>query len=199
VKGGRFQALDLSKLTNVVAITDDAHRGRGDFDGQGRALPAEWLPPDATGAADRVYPSGYYCPSPASGIPFAFPDISSGLAAAVGCDGQSLELGERGAKRLHLLLASVGQQEEVAFTLQLDSGGTEQVQVRVPGWTEGPQGRPGEVGAYAPYLRTLTQDEGSASACLYHRVLAPSSGLVVSVQLPNEPTVRMLAVTAEGE
>jgi hypothetical protein len=197
VQGGEFRAIDLSKLANVIAVTDDAHRARGDFDGEGRSFPAECLPPDQSGAADRLYPSGYYAPASAHSVPFSFPDLASGCGGAVACDGQSLSLGERGVSRIHLLLASAAAQEQVALGLKRDTGEVEQVTLAVPGWR--PTGPEQEVGAYAPYVRTLTGDDASAPACLYHRTIAPSTGLAVSLELPRQPSVRIMAITVEGE
>ena len=198
VRGGSFRTIDLAKATNVVAVTDDAHRGRGDFDGQGRSLPAEWVPPDQTGAADRIYPSGYYAPStPLAEVPFAFPDASSGVAGAVACNGQQIVLGSKPVKRVHLLLASSEQQDQITLGLRLADGQAEQVTLAAPGWTELPPDYPRDVGAYTPYLRALGGDDPSHSASLYHRTLAPASAGAIALDLPVHPSVKILAITVE--
>ena len=85
--------------------------------------------------------------------------------------------------------------------------------VKVPAWTDSAadssaglplEGRranvaehANEIGAYAPYLRTLTGDDATVSASLYHRVAAPTKGVAVSLELPQQPSVKILAVTVE--
>jgi len=199
VRGGRFSTLDLGKYSNVVAITDDAHRSRGDFDGQGRSFPAELLPPDQTGAGDRTYPAAYYSPSaPTDEIPFRFPDTSSGVAGAVACDAQSIPLGEKGVKKVHLLLASTGQQSETAFAVRLANGTSEQASVVTPPWRSVVSDGSG-IGAFCRYARTITNDDAAAPAVLYHRVIAPVNGRAISLELPREPTVKIMAITIEGD
>ncbi len=195
VTGGKLRTLDLSTLTNVIAVADDSHRARGDFDGQGRSFPAEWFAPDQTGAEGRIYPGGYYSPSPSWWAPFLFPDASSGVGGAVACDGQSIPLGDPGAKRVHLLLASTVGQEEVALGLKLADGKVETVTMKASPWRS-ISGQLEEVGAFSPYVRSPRGDE-AAPAYLYYRVIAPSSGSAVSLELPKQPSVKIVAVTVE--
>jgi hypothetical protein len=184
----------------VVAVTDDAHRSRGDFDREGRSFPAEWVPPDASGAADRLYPSGYYSPfPPAEQVPFAFPDTSSGIAGAVACDGQTIPLGEKGARRVYLLLASTGEQGEAPLGLKLADGQVEQAAVSAWPWLGTAPGAAQDVGLFAPYARTLSGDDGTAPARLYQQVVMPSSGPALALELPKQPWVRILAITAEEQ
>ena len=194
VRGGGFRTLDLSKLTNVVAITDDSHRTRGDFDGQGRSFPSEWLPPDQSGAADRVYPSGYYSveqdPAP---VPFAYPDVSAGMGGAVACDGQTIPLGESGAKDIHLLVASTAERDSVTVRLELADGSAEEARVETPVWTEvGPDAW--NVAAYTPYLRALTTDEIKRGH-LFRRSFSAANGKAISLTLPVHPSMKIVAIT----
>ena len=200
VRGGAFKTLDLTSLANMVAITDDAHRSRGDMDGQGRSLPAEWLPPDQTGAADGIYPTAYYAPLVGTeGVPFLFPDTSTGVAGAVACDGQAIPLGDKGVTRVHLLLANTGEDREIGFGLQLADGALQQVTVSAPAWRSAAPSGTEDIGLSCPYLRTMTNDDGTAPGVLYHRVVSSSTGRAVSLALPKEPSVKILAVTVEGE
>lgn len=195
VTGGKLRTIDLSALTNVIAVADDSHRARGDFDGQGRSFPAEWFAPDQTGAEGRVYPSGYYSPSPSWWAPFLFPEASSGVGGAVACDGQSIPLGGSGARRVHLLLASSFGQEDVSLGLKLADGKVETVTMKVSPWRS-TSGQLEDVGAFSPYLRSPRGDEATP-AYLYYKAIAPSSGSAVSLELPKQPSVKIVAVTVE--
>lgn len=195
VTGGGFRPVELSRLANVTAISDDTHRARGDFDGLGRSLPAEWLAQRA-GAADRLWPSGAYAPSPGEPVPFLLPDMASGVAGAVACDGQLLALGSSPVRRSHLLLASASEGAEVGLRVTLADGSTDQVAVMAPAWTDDPLSHPGRVGLYAPYVRALTGDDAATPVALYHAVVTSSRG-AMSVELPRRPAVKLLAVTVE--
>ncbi|MBE9566716.1 MAG: hypothetical protein IMF16_08195 [Proteobacteria bacterium] len=196
VRASGVRAVDLASVVNVPAVTSDTHRARGDFDGQGRTFPAEWMPPDRSGAAEDLYPSGYYSPGEAwLAIPFTFPDAQSGVGMGVACTGQSIPLGEQGVNRIHLLAASTAGARSTTFGLRSSDGETEQVELMVPSWTQ-PEG-PARIGAYAPYVRTLTSDVAGPAVYLYHLTLEPSGGAAVSLELPREPWIRMLAITVE--
>ena len=196
VRGGAFRALDLSSLTNVVAVTTDSYRAKGDFDGSGRSLPAEGLCPDVSGATEGLYPSGYYAPILGSELPapFSYPDVSSGVGAAVACDGQSLELGP-GVKRVHLLAASTGAAQQITVTLKSADGASRETTVQAPSWLEKAEGVP--VAACTRYVRTLNGDDASTPAYLYHLTLAAEGA--VRLELPNKAAVKILALTVEAE
>ena len=196
VRPTKVHPIDLAQYANVRAITADSYRARGDFDGRGSSLPAEWLPPDQTGPREHLYPDGYYAPgTPRTDIPFAFPPVTSGVGAAVACSGQSIPLGERGAAQVHLVIASTEGARPTTFQLTDDSGEVHQVAVPVPPWDERIQGMP--IAAYSPYIRTLSGDDTGRGAYLYHLTLSPPSGTAVSLGLPQEPWIKLLALTVE--
>jgi hypothetical protein len=196
VRGGAFRALDLSSLTNVVAVTTDSYRAKGDFDGNGRSLPAEGLPPDLSGATEGLYPSGYCAPNsePDPPVPFSYPDVSSGAGAAVACDGQSIELGP-GVKRVHLVAASTSAAQQVTVMLKSADGASREAMLQVPSWLERAEGAP--VAAGTRYVRTLSGDDAARPAYLYHLTLAAEGA--VTLELPRNPAVKILALTVEGE
>jgi len=196
VRGSRVRHVDLTSLANVVAVTTEAYRARGDFDGRGRSLPAEWLAPDLSGPREQVYPSGYYAPGdPKAEAPFVFPETSSGAGGCVACAGQSIPLGDAGGGQVHLLLASTAGTGEAAFGLARESGEVDTVAAVVPSWTERVEGVP--VGAYTPYVRSSAGDDASTAAYLYHVTLSVPSGKVVSLELPQAPWIKIVAVTVE--
>jgi hypothetical protein len=211
VKGGKFRSLDLSSLTNVAAVTTDSYRARGDIDGQGHSLPAECLPPDLSGARADLYPSGYYAQVTEQPIPFAFPDASSGVGGAVACRGQSVALGGTGSgpsgsagvppasvRRAYILVASTGESGHPEFKAKTPAGS---MPLSYPetlwNWTEkGEGGAP--AAAYTPYLRGLSSDDATTAACLRMITLALPQG-AVSLELPRDPQVKIIAITVEDE
>jgi hypothetical protein len=197
VRSAEVQPVDLSSYTNVPAVATDSYRARGDFDGRGRSLPAELLPPDQSGPVEPLYPSGYYAPGDENpAIPFSFPNVSSGIGGAVACNGQTVPLGERGAVAVHLLVASTEGERETTFGLAQTTGEVEPITVVVPGWEERSERLP--VAAYCPYVRTLSNDDPAQPAYLYHLVLKPGKGAASALQLPKEPWIKVLAVTIES-
>ncbi len=181
----------------MAAVTTDEYRARGDFDGQGRSFPSEWIPPDLSGPREHLYQSGYYSPGgPDVPVAFAFPALSSGVGGAVACAGQSIPLGQHGAARVHLLAASTAGTGEAAFGLKSPAGDVDEVRAVVPSWTDPYQGVP--VGVYAPYLRTLSGDDPAVAGYLYHLTLVSPSREAVSLELPRAPWIKILAVTAES-
>ena len=198
VRGGAYRALDLSRYMNVAAITTDSYRARGDMDGRGRSLPAEVVPPDLSGETEGLYPSGYYAPGAGSGlsVPFAYPEASTGLAGAVACDGQSIELGALGVKRIHLLAASTSGAQPLQVTLTSSDGSAQQVSRQVPSWLEKVDGVP--VGTCTRYVRALDRDEAGAQSYLHHLTIEPDRR-PVTMELPRNPAVKILAITVEDE
>ncbi len=196
VRPTNVRPIDLSAYANVRAIASDSYRARGDFDGRGASLPAEWLPPDQSGPKEHLYPDGYYAPGrPRTDIPFAFPAMSSGVAGAVACSGQTIPLGEKGAVQIHMAIASSEGPRATTFRLADAAGEVHPVTVPVPPWDQWTEGA--AITAYCPYLRTLSGDDTGRQAYLYHLTLSPPSGTAVSLELPREPWIKILAMTVE--
>ena len=196
VRGGNMRPLDISSFINVPAITTDGTRARGDFDGAGRSLPAEYLPPDLSGAPGDLYPSGYCAFPTEEPIPLAFPDTGSGLGGAVACAGQSVPLGTERVKRILLLAASTAGWRNTEFGLRGEAGSLERLPVGVPSWTERVDGSP--VGASTPFLRSMSGDEATP-AYLYLLTLTPTSPTAGALELPRAPEIKLLAITVEVE
>ena len=195
VRSDAVQTVDLSPYGNVPGIAVDSYRARGDLDGRGASIPAECLPPDQSGAPGKLYPAGYYAPGPAFGSPpFAFPEKSAGVGLVVACTGQKIALGDAGAVRVYLIAASTEGDQTVAFHMGLKSGEVEQASVAVPSWDRKAEAAP--VAFYAPYLRTLSGDDATRRAYLYHLTLTPREP-AVSLELPKAPWVKIIAVTIE--
>jgi hypothetical protein len=198
----RLRAIDLSSLTNVVAETSDSQRTRGTMDGENRSLPEECLPPDESGAKAGLYPSGSYASGREAGgaagsALFAFPSTGAGMGGAVACTGQTVALSERGVDRVYLLAASTEGVQQTQFTLHFADGRADQAIVRVPSWTEWDRETP--LAAYTPYLRGLQRDDAQQQGYLYAVTIAPAAGGITALELPGNPTVKVLAITVEEE
>ena len=181
---------------NVPAITTDGMRARGDFDGAGRSLPAEYLPPDLSAAPGDLYPSGYCAFAAEEPIPLAFPDTSSGLGGAVACAGQPVPLGTAPVKRILLLAASTAGWRHAEFGLRGEAGSLERLVAPVPPWTERAEGQ--AVGASTPFLRSMSDDEPTP-AYLYLLTLVPARPTAGALELPRAPEIKLLAITVEVE
>jgi hypothetical protein len=199
VQGGNLHPLDLTTLLNVPAITTETYRAWGDFDGAGRSLPAECLPPDLSGAQGNLYPSGYYAPTTGAPITFAFPELNSGIAGAVACAGQSVSLVSTYVRRIHLLAASTAGARHIEVTLKHGDGRAQPTTLSVPSWIErealSPDCAPG---IYSPYVRGASGDT-AMPAYLYLLTLESDSPDAVELELPRAPWVKILAITLETE
>jgi len=190
--------VDLSAFVNVPALTTEDYRARGDFDGRGNSLPAEWFPADQSSPHEDLYPAGYYAPQPDDGgVVFAFPDLHSGIGGAIACTGQWIPLGEEGAAAVHLVAAATAGAKNVSFKLETEEGEVTSVLVEVPAWDTWD----GEtsIAFYSPYVRSLQGDMAGRPAFLYRITVASPSGSAVRLGLPKDPHIKVLAVTAESK
>jgi hypothetical protein len=193
--------VDLTRSLNVAAATTDSYRARGDFDGRGRSLPAEWLPRDHTGPAEPLYPSGYYAPEGRGGrrhgvsVPFSYPEPASGVTGAVACMAQQVPLGEQGVRAVHLAVTSTEGPQEASFGLTYSDGESEATTVLVGAWDQ--WDGDARLAAYAPYVRTLSEDDATKQAYIYHVTLMPTRATPAVLELPRAPWIKVLAITAE--
>jgi len=192
VTGGPFEPVDLSQFANVAAVTTAQRRSGGDFDGAGRSLPAEYVPPDAAAEPGGWYPCGYYGSTEAPrNIPFLFPRRKEGRGHAVACSGQAISL-PAGTRSVHLLAAAVGQDVTAEFVLVTASGERRAVSVAIADWLQPPRS-PQDEGLSVPMVRTATADE-PRPAYLHHYVL--DAHQAVTLELPKDTRVRIIAFTA---
>jgi alpha-mannosidase len=117
-------SLPLELPFNLDGVSSDADRQDGDFDGQGRTIPAELLPPtlDLDGATFRL----------GSG--------ASGAKNVVVPKGQRLVLPAGGYDRLYLLVAAVGGSERSALSFERKGAPRLRSTFTAPEW-EGPIGQ----------------------------------------------------------
>jgi hypothetical protein len=196
VTAAKIKSVDLTQYFSVNAIATDVFRSRADFDGRGNSLPAEFVPPDKSNAPAGAYPSSYYILGGPSSIPFAYPEANSGLGQAVACNGQQLALGDSGAKQIHLAIASTEGPQEAAFVLRATSGTTQEMKLTVPGWNNARPEDNTTLALRIPFVRTLSADDITRSANIYHLKLTPAAP-AITLELPRAPWIKILAVTVE--
>jgi hypothetical protein len=193
VTGGPFEPVDLSQFFNIAAITTPQRRSSGEFDGAGRSLPAEYVPPDAATEPGGWYPCGYYGSQEAPRqIPLLFPKRKEGRGGAVACNGQAIAL-PAGASRVHILAAASSEGVAAEFVLVTASGERRPLQVTVANWMQPPASAQ-EEGLAVPLIRTATADEPK-QAYLHHYVLEAHQA--VTLELPKAADVRLVALTIE--
>jgi hypothetical protein len=209
---GPVTTVDLSKYvtTNGIAGPDKV----GDFDGQGHALPAESLPPDGTSEVDTnpllsgkpgppLYPSGYYAAMTGSGwdsnhdVAFLYPIPHESAANVVVCQGQTLDLPDGNYKAVHLLMAGTsGQTVTASFGLRT-GGQTVAQSLSVTDWTQIPKG-PGVTPAFRSPYRIGKSGVEPTQCVLGDYVLTPGpQDKVTGLVLPNDPSLKILAVSLE--
>jgi hypothetical protein len=94
-----------------------------------------------------------------------------------------------------LLAAAVGEDVTAEFVLVTASGERRAVSVAIADWLQGPRS-PQDEGLAVPMVRTATADE-PRPAYLHHYVLDATGA--VTLELPRDPRIRLVALTAERE
>jgi hypothetical protein len=212
VRGGRLTFVDLSKDYNTDAVAPESAPGDGDLDGNGRSIPAESFPPDrfglvtddATGRGKNLprpaYPSGYYADVSRSArlISFRYGSQADGAKNVVTASGQTLAIPRGRYTGLHLAAATTGGRDrEVALVLRYKDGTSETVTRVVGDWNRPPTERE----AVAVMTHRLRTEDGdvAGTACVVRHVIVPVAlgKELVSVSLPNDPAVKVFAITLE--
>jgi alpha-mannosidase len=183
----------LSLPFDLDAVSPDADRGDGDYDGHGRTYPAELWPAEVT----------------CQGMVFRLGPAAAGAANAVVCRGQRLALDAQPGSRLYLLASALG---EVRARFQ---AGGDVVELAVAPWRgfvgqwHRPRwslGRLGVLGVRPAYLRRDTVawagththarhgDEPYVFCYLFKYCLELARG-ATDLVLPEEPRVRLFAAS----
>jgi len=210
---GSAVPVDLTKAFNTVGIGANPAAKNGGFDGHGSVLPAELLPPDATAEVEGdpllqgkpgppLYPSGYYTAQIGAdaasnhALPFLYPSAKPGLPNVVACTGQTLALPNGKYKAVHLLAAAAGPAAATSFTAQY-GGDSAPLLVTIGDWGAAPSG---SAPAFtAAYRYTLTGAKAEpATLGDYALPLDPSKKLT-ALTLPNDRSIKIVAITLEKE
>lgn len=204
VKGGPFLPAHLQNEFDVDGVSWDAARGDGNFDGQGRTFPAEILPPEVLAANTRFtsYPCGYLCAAEGTGLDssrrvvFELPDKADGKPNFISCHGQKLALGVPKCSKLHILAAAIVD-TDADFSLQFDDGTTLQQRISMTAWDSEPRFG-GHVAFRAFHRHTPTGDEPVPCYLVHYELMADSRRVLETLALPDNPNVRIMAITAES-
>lgn len=206
IAGGPIVPLNLEGSLNLAGAAPETGDLTGlGFDGRGRYLPAELLPPVIDGTADRLYPTAWLAafdePSAWPQVTFAYPPQASrdgtGLRGILQPTGQVVTTPVGRYRRAHLLAAAIDGDQQLELSA-LDSGGglTRLPAITVPRWDAPPPAGVG-VGIRLPYRLTVYGAE-PLPAWLHHISLPldpelPLAGLVLAAQ----EKVRVLAISLE--
>jgi hypothetical protein len=203
VIGGRLVFADLTKAYNLDGISDSEHLS-GNFDGQGRAFPAELMPPYTDAP---VTPSSMWLPSELSGpesprrISFRWGPKEGKSLNFIACKGQRVELGKSSGqcRLLHIVAASTGKDilESIKCIFQEPTSQSEdQYAFTVSRWDRPPT-RGDEVALLA---RRHYERDGlkPGAVALYHYVIrVHEPRRLVALVLPNAPDIKIAAITLE--
>lgn len=214
VRGGRLQFVDLGSLYNVDGVAPEEAPGDGDLDGKGATFPAESFPPDRFGLVTPgpetgkkrnpgpppAYPSGYYADvSPiARLISFRYGAQAEGAKNAVSCAGQVIPVEHGRYVGLHLAAAATGGRDRtLPLVLRYRDNTTETVTRSIADWNRAPSEREA-IAVLTRRKRTPAGDVGGVTCALRHVIVPVSVGKeLVSITLPNDPAVKIFALTLE--
>jgi len=202
VRGGRCVTVDLASQTNLTVAAPGTRRAVGNLDGHGNSLPSEHVPPDVGPVEVQAYPSGYYAAAaeaaspPEREVAFSYPRPEQGRLDGVACRGQTIQLPEGRALRLHLLGAGTEADVSAEFTVAYDDGSSAGLPLTMSDWRGDPlHGESIALGVRS--FRSL-QATRRGPAHLYRYVLPLDAGkTATALTLPDDRRMVIVAVTAE--
>ena len=200
---GRLAFPDLRSAYNLDVISTEGRPGDGDFDGQGRSLPAEILPP--TVSAD-VTASGLYS-DPSTGldserrIAFRWGPKADGERNAIRCTGQQVVVASDAktavrVRAVHLLAASLKAETPASFTLGFVDGSEQYSSMPISAWSGEPAFRE-PIAAAVPYTRMRNGALGGAVHLYRYTIRVAEPKPLRSITMPDSADVRVLAITLE--
>jgi len=202
VTEGHQYPLDLTGLFNADVVATEQARKDGDLDGTGVTLPAEWFPSDAFGLnkGTLLYPSGYYADIAsltARAIGFRYGATAPGQKNVIACAGQVLVVPKGRYTGLHLAGVSTGGQERNLTLVFTYKDKSTQTITRVVQDIAAPPAEDEAIAFTLPRWRTAEKDT-AAKLTVRHMVFPiPIDKELVSITLPNDPKVKVFAVTLQ--
>jgi hypothetical protein len=201
---GRAQLIDLTKAYNQDAVSHATDPRDGDFDGTGRTLPAELVPPFAlTDAA----PSTIWLPTSSVGldsprkISFKWGPKGDKENNLIQCVGQRVSMGDpkklENMRTVHLLAASTKAGITGAFTLVFSDTSQQLTSFPLSRWDQPPT-HGEEVAFLCRYSRTRSGDAMDKPVALYHYTIrVPESKKLLAIIMPDSPEIKIAAITLE--
>ncbi len=203
VVGSRLIFTDLSKAFNVAGISD-GDRIAGDFDGQGRAFPAEWMPPytDAPVTPAAMWlPADLGGPDSARHISFRWGPKQPKMNNFLACRGQRVELGKTSGqcRVLHIVAATTDKTTPANLKLifqEPTSQSEDQYAFTVSQWDRPPT-RNEEVALLARRHYERNVITPGAVALYHYAITIREPRKLVAIVLPDAPGIKIAAITLE--
>jgi hypothetical protein len=152
-------------------------------------------------AGPNMYPSGYFSQSVGSGwasnhrIAFLYPGKQDN--DVVSCQGQTIDVPGGNYAAVHILMATTANATtQESFTMQL-GGNAVPVILAVAPWTTAPTAPNATIGFESPYRHVNGAIDSAHPAILGDYVLNAAGGKLDKLTLPNDPAVKVLAITLE--
>ncbi|MGQ9524980.1 MAG: hypothetical protein ACUVTZ_09100 [Armatimonadota bacterium] len=205
VRKGSFLPAHLHDEFDLDGISSDDARTDGDFDGSGHCFPAELLPPEVptTPARSSLYPCGYLGSATGVGLDcsrsvvFEYPEKRDGAPNFITCRGQKLALSIPRCRKLHILAAAV-KDTDADFVLHFSDGTTLQQRVTMTAWDKEPR-YGGHVAFRTPHRHAGSAgDEPVPCYLVHYELTSDPKNTLDAVTLPDNPNVRIMAITAES-
>jgi len=203
VVGSKLTFTDLSKAYNLDGTSDSEHL-TGDFDGQGRAFPAEWMPPYTDAP---VTPAAMWLPADQAGpesprhISFRWGPKEGKLNNFLACRGQRVELGKSSGQCRILHIVAAGTEKDIAVGLKLifqepTSQSEDQYAFTVSRWDR-PPSHGEEVALLARRHYERDGIKPGAVALYHYAIKIHEPRKLVAIVLPNMPDIKIAAMTLE--
>lgn len=205
VRKGAFLPAHLQDQFDLDGISSDDGRSDGDFDGTGRCFPAELLPPEVptTPVRSTLYPCGYLGPATGVGLDcsrsvvFEYPEKRDGAPNFATCRGQKLALSVPRCRKLHILAAAT-KDTDADFVLHFSDGTSLEQRVTMTAWDKEPRFG-GHIAFRTPHRHAGSAGDEPVPCYLVHYELTSDPRNVLdALTLPNNPNVRIMAITAES-
>jgi len=205
VRKGSFLPAHLQDQFDLDGVSSDDGRTDGDFDGTGRCFPAELLPPEVptTSVRSTLYPCGYLGPASGFGLDcsrsviFEYPEKRDGAPNFITCKGQKLTLSVPRCRKLHILAAAT-KDTDADFVLHFSDGTSLEQRITMTAWDKEPR-YGGHIAFRAPHRHAgPAGDEPVPCYLVHYELTSDSKNVLEAVTLPNNPNVRIMALTAES-
>lgn len=204
-----FTLVPLNEQFDTDGISQDIDRGDGDLDGRGNTLPAEFVPPfvarPAVGpgpVSSPVYPSGLWA-RPLNDLRgtracFIFPSKNNQSPNMTACTGKVIPLSPFQRSAVHLMALSTEEEVTAEFVLTYGDGTAVKKKVAFTHWNDPP--RHGEKIAFTtPHRHTRAGDDPVTRCYVNQYTLeTDTTKTLVSITLPQQPAVKILAITLES-
>jgi hypothetical protein len=205
VTHGQLSFVDLQKYGNICGVTTDAGRKTGNMNAEGLSIPAELTPPYSTG---NIAPSTLWMPQSGTGLDssrklsFMWGNKGDGEKNVVQCAGQKILIPAASEKHaachvVDLLLTTTEKNITAAFTLTFPSGSEQYISLPFTEWNSMPQHNE-ELAWLCRYSRWPNEDSVDKPMALFRiAIRIPDKQRPVSIQLPDAPAIKLIAITLE--